>query len=51
MLADGTVYLVLFISVTGVYLWFSIKGERRNGLALIGAGVATLFAFLYGLAV
>jgi hypothetical protein len=51
MLADGTVYLVLFISVTGVYLWFSIKGERRIGLALIGAGVATLFAFLYGLAV
>lgn len=32
-LADGTVYLLLFISVSGLYLWFAINAERRIGLA------------------
>ena len=49
-LADGTVYLVLFISVTGVYLWFAIKAERRIGLALLGAGTLSFFGLLYSLA-
>jgi len=46
-LADGTVYLLLFISATGLYLWFSIKAERRVGLAVLGAGAATFMWFLY----
>ncbi len=50
-LADGTVYLVLFISATGVYLWFTIKAERRIGWALLGAGAVTFFGFVYGLGV
>ena len=49
-LADGTVYLVRFISATGVYLWFAIKAERRAGFALLGAGVVSFFGLLYGLA-
>ena len=49
-LADGTVYLVLFVSATGLYLSFGIKAERRIGLALLGAGAVTFFGFLYGLA-
>ena len=49
-LADATVYLVLFISATGVYLWLTIKAERRIGLALLGAGAVTAITFLYGLA-
>ena len=49
-LADGMVYLTLFISATGVYLWFAIKAERRIGLALLGAGTASLCALVYGLA-
>lgn len=49
-LADGTVYLVLFISATGLYLWFSIKAERRIGVALLGAGALSFFGLLYGLA-
>jgi hypothetical protein len=48
-LADGTVYLVLFVSSTGLYLWFSIKAERRIGFALLGAGAVSFFALLYGL--
>ena len=49
-LADGTVYLLLFISATGLYLWFAIKAERRPGLILIGAGVLSFGAFIYVLA-
>lgn len=49
-LADGTVYLVLFISATGLYLWFSIKAERRIGFVLLGAGMISFAGFLYGLA-
>ena len=48
-IADGTVYLVLFISVTGVYLWFTIKADRRAGLAVVGAGGASFLALIYGL--
>jgi hypothetical protein len=50
-LADGTVYLLLFISATGLYLWFVLEAERRIGLILLGAGAATFFAFIYALAV
>ena len=49
-LADGTVYLLLFISATGLYLWFAIKAERRVGLALLGAGALTFFTLIYALA-
>jgi hypothetical protein len=49
-LADGTVYMLLFISATGIYLWFAIKAERRMGLALIGAGALTFCGFVYVLA-
>lgn len=49
-LADGTVYLLLFISATGLYLWFTIKAERRFGLILIGAGIVSFGAFIYVLA-
>lgn len=50
-MADGTIYLVLFISATGLYLWFTIKAERRIGLVLLGGGAASFFGLLYGLAV
>ncbi len=35
VLADATIYLLLFISLTGVYLWWAIKAERRIGLTLL----------------
>ncbi len=50
--ADTTIYLLLFISLSGVYLWWAIKAERRIGVALLGAGGVTLlgliFAILHG---
>lgn len=50
--ADATIYLLLFISVSGVYLWWAIKAERWIGAALLGAGgltfVGLIFAILHG---
>lgn len=45
-LADATVYLVLFLSASGVYLWLVLKAERKAGLLVLGAGMATLVGLL-----
>ena len=49
--ADATVYLVLFLSVSGVYLWAVLKAERRIGLVLLAAGVASFLMVIYALTV
>jgi len=43
-MADATVYLVLFISMSGVYMWAVIKAERKAGLILLGGGCLTFAA-------
>ena len=48
-LADATVYLALFLSVSGVYLWAVLRAERRIGLALIAAGALSFFGVVYAL--
>jgi len=48
-LADATVYLVMFVSLAGVYLWTVLKTERRIGLALLVAGLVTLGGMTYAL--
>ena len=45
--ADGTIYLTLFITITGIYLWWTIKAERRTGIALLSAGIVTFVALIY----
>jgi hypothetical protein len=50
-LADWTVYALLFISASGLYLWFAIKAERRMGLAVLAAGAVCFAAYVYVLAV
>jgi hypothetical protein len=49
-LADATVYLLLFISVSGIYLWYVIRAERRAGLILAAAGAISFFGLVYALA-
>ena len=44
--ADGTVYLLLFLSASGIYLWTAFKAERRTGLILLGSGVLSLMAII-----
>ena len=48
-LADATVYLALFISVSGIYLWAVLRAERRIGLALLTAGAFSFFGLVYAL--
>ncbi len=50
LLADATVYLSLFITVTGIYLWVALKAERRVGLALVLAGAITFWGLVYPIA-
>jgi hypothetical protein len=45
--ADATIYLTLFITVSGVYLWWVLKAERRVGLTLLSAGIVTILGFVY----
>jgi hypothetical protein len=45
--ADATIYLLLFISVSGIYLWWAIKAERTIGLSLLAAGAVTFAGLIY----
>ena len=45
--ADGTVYLLLFVSLSGLYLWTALRAERRIGLTLLTAGAASFAGLIY----
>ena len=45
--ADATVYLLLFVSVSGIYLWAVLKAERRIGLGFLGAGALSFAGLIY----
>jgi hypothetical protein len=47
ILADATVYLLLFITLSGIYLWLALKAERRIGVTLILAGAFSFFGLVY----
>jgi hypothetical protein len=47
--ADATIYLTLFLSITGIYLWWGLKAERRIGVTLLGLGAVTFFGLIYAL--
>jgi hypothetical protein len=47
--ADGTVYLLLLVSATGIYLWAVLKAERRIGLGLLAAGALSMGGVIYAL--
>ena len=47
--ADGTVYLVLFLSASGLYLWYALRAERRIGLCLLVAGILSFSGMVYAL--
>lgn len=45
-LADTVVYLLLFLSASGVFLWYFLKVERKIGFFSIGLGVVTISILL-----
>src|SRR5258706_250722 len=48
-LADTTAYLILFISVSGIYLWYVLRAERRVGFVLLFAGALSFLGLAYAL--
>ena len=48
--ADATAYLLLFISISGIYLWVALRAERRIGFLLLLAGAATFWGLVYAVA-
>ena len=48
-MADATVYLFLFVSLSGIYLWYVLRAERRVGVLLLFAGGLTFFGMAYAL--
>ncbi len=46
-LADTVVYLILFISVSGIYMWTVMKAKRKIGLLLLGAGCLSFILMLF----
>jgi hypothetical protein len=48
-MADTTVYLILFISVSGIYLWYMLRAERTVGVILLFAGALSFFGMAYAL--
>jgi len=48
-MADATVYLILFISVSGIYLWYMLRAERKVGFILLFAGALSFFGMAYAL--
>lgn len=47
LFSDATAYLVLFITISGVYLWYVLKAERRIGYILLGTGTLLFFGLAY----
>jgi hypothetical protein len=45
--ADVTVYLTLFITMTGLYLWWTLKAERTIGMTLLALGALTFSGLIY----
>jgi hypothetical protein len=48
-MADATVYLTLFLTISGIYLWFILRAERAIGYALLFAGAVVFFGLVYAL--
>lgn len=50
VMADATAYLLVFVTVSGVYLWTALRAERRVGIALLLAGAASFLMVIYAVA-
>jgi hypothetical protein len=50
VLADATAYSLLFITVSGIYLWAALKAERTIGVLLMLAGAITFWGLVYVIA-
>jgi hypothetical protein len=49
ILVDSVVYVLLFLTTGGVYLWAVIKAERKTGLICLGAGMVCFWSIVAAL--
>lgn len=49
LVADTSVYVTFFLSISGIYMWAVIKAERKAGLILLGAGCLSFVGMMYAL--
>jgi hypothetical protein len=50
VLADATIYLLLFATASGLYLWLLLRSERKAGLAFLGLGALSFMAAVLAVA-
>ena len=46
ILADGTVYILLFLTLTGIFLWYILKAERITGIYSLALGLLFFIGIL-----
>lgn len=46
-LADVASYGLLFLTLSGIYLWIALRAERRVGLTLLSLGALSFFGLIY----
>jgi hypothetical protein len=47
VLSDAVVYLILFLTSSGAFLWVYHKEERRSGLISLAAGALLFLLILF----
>ena len=50
-LADASSYGLLFLTLSGIYLWIALRAERRIGLTLLSLGALSFFGLIYAITV
>lgn len=48
-MADALVYLLLFVTASGIYMWAVLRAERRTGLVLVALGAFSFAGVIYAL--
>ncbi len=48
-LSDATVYVLLFLTLSGIYLWYVLRRDRKPGFALIAVGAFSFLMIVYAL--
>jgi hypothetical protein len=49
VVADISSYGLLFLTISGVYLWSALRAERRTGIALLSLGAASFLGLIYAI--
>jgi len=48
-LSDSTVYLLIFVSISGIYMWYMLKSERKIGFIVLGLGCIVFILVMFAI--